>query len=77
MDVTVLPFRPFFSLLMRMIPSSWMLPWDFDFFLLQEQFLNGFPHLGQIRQDSVEYTKRELSDIDYYPQLLKQEKIKI
>ena len=66
-DVTVFPLRPFFSLWIRMIPSNRVFPRERVLFPLQEQLLAGFPQPGQIRPDSVEYTKREVSVICCFP----------
>ena len=62
--VTVLPFLPFFSRLIRMIPSDFILLWNFVFLALHEQLLVGFPQSGQALPDSVEYTSLALSTIN-------------
>jgi hypothetical protein len=51
------------------MPSVSILPLGFDWLPLQEQAFAGLPQPGQILPVSVEYTIRELSVIEYIPQI--------
>ena len=58
-----------------MIPSNRIFARERVLFPLQEQLLTGFPQPGQIRPDSVEYTKREVSVIGRFPQIERYKKM--